>query len=552
MKLESLDRKARHRLTLLLVAGICVFGALDLGALYARLDMTRDKVYTLTEVSKKLVRELPDQLKVTYFVSAKVEEKWSFPSQLDDLLGEYRVASGGKLRYEKVDPSDQATQARIEQLGLKSTQIQIVEENQATAAVVYSGVLVEYMNRTRVLPFVSQVEDFEARLSQEISRCVSAKDPSVGLLVGDVDKTVSEHYAYLQSQLEQAGYSVKTVSPQEEIPAGLGALIVLGCAGLDAKAAERIDAFVMGGGRLLAAVKGLQVTSYGSSVYAQPLQGNPFLAMLASWGAEVKGEMVLDKNTSIAVPVKNPLDGRTGRMIYPPIFDIDPKSVPADNPITSRFAGFTFYWASPIAEKAVEGVKAEALMSSMPDSWRMVKDFNANPDFQSISAMADMASQTAGSSLMAVALTGNFPNFSPAEAAAAKPTSPEKPTASAATLPAKSPDTRMIVIGDSDCATNTWAQQNNGLDLQFFERAADWLSSDDSLLSIKSRGTRDLSLSKITDPAQKLGAESFIYVLNLGLVPAAVVAFGLWRLLRRRALAKQVYAAKEDSNVVQE
>ena len=72
----------------------------------------------------------------------------------------------------------------------------------------------------------------------------------------------------------------------------------------------------------------------------------------------------------------------------------------------------------------------------------------------------------------------------------------------------------------------------------FIAGAADWLSSGDDLVSIKTRGSRDSRLIKVQDPEARSALISLAYFINLGLVPLIVIAFGLTRSGKRRRLAK--------------
>ena len=72
----------------------------------------------------------------------------------------------------------------------------------------------------------------------------------------------------------------------------------------------------------------------------------------------------------------------------------------------------------------------------------------------------------------------------------------------------------------------------------FISDAADWLASGNELVSIRTRGMRDMRLARIQDPDVRNAVIMFIYVLNLGLVPLLVLVFGLLRAGKRRRIAR--------------
>jgi ABC-type uncharacterized transport system involved in gliding motility auxiliary subunit len=109
-------------------------------------------------------------------------------------------------------------------------------------------------------------------------------------------------------------------------------------------------------------------------------------------------------------------------------------------------------------------------------------------------------------------------------------------------LPQGSRASRILVVGSSDFATDLMGIKSpindSMFNADFIVSAADWLSSGDDLVAIKSRGSRDSRLTKVQDPDARSFLISLAYIINLGFVPVLVIAFGLARSLKRRRLAK--------------
>jgi ABC-type uncharacterized transport system involved in gliding motility auxiliary subunit len=97
-----------------------------------------------------------------------------------------------------------------------------------------------------------------------------------------------------------------------------------------------------------------------------------------------------------------------------------------------------------------------------------------------------------------------------------------------------SSDTRILVVGDSDFATELYQYTGASYNMQFLGNAAEWLSNSPDLLEIKTRSARDLRLNKIQDPEARLRSALFTQLFNLVFVPLVVVAFGVTRLVLRR------------------
>jgi ABC-type uncharacterized transport system involved in gliding motility auxiliary subunit len=98
-------------------------------------------------------------------------------------------------------------------------------------------------------------------------------------------------------------------------------------------------------------------------------------------------------------------------------------------------------------------------------------------------------------------------------------------------------ETRLIVIGDADFASELYQYSGGNYNPEFLANTAEWLSNSEDLLEIKTRVARDTRLNKIQEPEARLRAALFTQVFNLIVVPLSVVVFGILRLVFRRRRA---------------
>ncbi len=93
-------------LALILLVSVNTFAALKLRGL--RLDLTEDRVFTLSEGTKNLLARLEEPITLRLYVSGQVREQNAFLSsyadRVFDLLRAYEEASGGLVRVEYIDP----------------------------------------------------------------------------------------------------------------------------------------------------------------------------------------------------------------------------------------------------------------------------------------------------------------------------------------------------------------------------------------------------------------------------------------------------------------
>ncbi|MDR0708579.1 MAG: GldG family protein, partial [Spirochaetaceae bacterium] len=101
---------------------------------FFRLDLTKNKAYTISDVSRNLYTEIPDQVRITYFISDKLAAIHPLPGEIADLLREYAAYSRGRIKVTLRDPVKANLVEAVESLGIPGQQIETVEQDQASIA----------------------------------------------------------------------------------------------------------------------------------------------------------------------------------------------------------------------------------------------------------------------------------------------------------------------------------------------------------------------------------------------------------------------------------
>lgn len=129
------NRKRNYTLHFLLLSVLLLLalGAVNyLGMEYRlRLDLTGDKRFTLSEGTRALLEKLPDNISLTYYVSAEPPDKRvNLERDVREKLEELTKASGGKLSFsvERIEQKNLA--ARLEELSKFG--VQVAEDFQTT------------------------------------------------------------------------------------------------------------------------------------------------------------------------------------------------------------------------------------------------------------------------------------------------------------------------------------------------------------------------------------------------------------------------------------
>jgi ABC-type uncharacterized transport system involved in gliding motility auxiliary subunit len=226
----------------------------------ARLDLTEQKLYTLSQGTINLLQAIEEPVTLEFYFSEETSADLplvrNFARRVQELLDEMAARSGGQLRVRRVDPrpfSEQEDQA--DSYGLEGVPVGAAGEN------LYLGLVgTNMVDGLEVVPFISPAR--EAFLEYELARMIyilsQPERPRVGLLSGlPMDRRLDMHTG---QQLEawaireQVGelFEVESIKAVDDhLPAGIDVLVLVHPVDLSDAMLRDIDRFVVEGGRLL-------------------------------------------------------------------------------------------------------------------------------------------------------------------------------------------------------------------------------------------------------------------------------------------------------------
>jgi len=507
--------------------------------LWFRLDLTKGKSYTISDVSRNLHNEIPDRVRITYFLSDKLRALYPFPGEIEDLLQEYANYSRGKIQFTVRDPAKARLTQEVEQLGILPQQLQTVEQDQASLITVYTGIVIEYLDEVQVMPVVFSLETLEYDLTSRIRSMVRGRSRLLGLLSGTDPRSFSQEYQFMLTAYMQAGYQFRMLNPAEEIPETIPAVLALdGVESFDETALYRLESYIRNGGKALITANGIRINTE-SDLSAQPVADRGLLSMLSSYGVTVLPEIVMDTTALTMQYQTRSSSGANIRRItiYPQWFRVLGENGNPAHPVGSNFNGLDVYWPSPIELNTVEGVDTVALFSSTNNSWSMREPFYTSPE---LPMMFDKdADSTSGAKILGASLTGVFPSWF-----ANRPKPEQEDGSELPDMPAQAKPSRLIIVGNTYFATSFMNVADGQRNIDFLVQAADWLCNDDDIIKIRSRESGSKRLDRITDPGRKAAAMRLTQLVNIFLIPLLVIAAGIllaWR--RRRTDMRRVRAS---------
>lgn len=521
-------RKLREERTLRILTVLVLALAAAASTRYRfRIDLTEDRSFTLSPVSRSLAEEIPETVSVTYYRSAALADLHPGVRMAQDLLGEFEAYGRGRIRVSVRDPSENP--GRVESLGIFPRQLQVEEGGQARIATVYAGVLVEYLDDFRVLPSVLEPDNLEYEIVKAVRSLASGSVPVAALREGDGDKDPEEDYRLLRAALVRGGYEVRSSPRGSAVEHDVSVLFLLGNAALDPYDAFFVDRFLAGGGGVLAAVRGVRVDP-DRGLEARALGPNPVLDLLETYGVGVRKELVLDVS-SLSVPFQARGSGgeTTYRYVrYPHWVVTERGNVAVSHPAAARYSGLDLYWPGPLELSDRPGLERTALVKSSPKAWKQTRAFAAGPEEEALYREEEEA--TRGQYVLAAALSGRFPQ---AYEGVRLPPRPGRSDPMPGPLSREElRPGRLVVAASSDFLTDLMGMSGSEANAFFAVSVADWLSAGKDLpLPGAPRGSRRLRSTE--DEGRRSLAIGGIYFVNILLVPALAGLYALLRSFRR-------------------
>ncbi len=530
----------------ILTIGILVMVNIISSRVFGRIDLTENKIFTISDASKKLVAGLPDRLTIKAFISADLPAQvQSVARYLRDMLQEYVTYSQGKVDWEVIDPGkDEKLKEMANRLKVTRAQLSVFEQSKASVSESYLGVAFQYAGKVESIPFLSDISNLEYQISSTIKRLTSKKK-KVGFTSGHGELSF---YQGLQNVKEAlADYEVEPVDLTEgktPIPDDVSVLVV---AGPEQNLAERakyeLDAFLMAGKPLIVLLDGMTLETPRGQF--QPDRPPPRIArgnvtglrpMLEHYGVKLNDDLVMDQqNTRVILPVGQGRRIITNYPAFPIVTEVSKES-----PVTRDVRAFIPIFPSSLElTKEVTGgkagVKGEVLARSSKASWQQTGFFLFDPTRQ------PTPTKTLGPFDLMVYLEGTFKSYfagrAVPEPGPAKPLSdkePAKPSADGK----KSPKTaRLLVLADSDFIKDQYLGLNPS-NLILLLNMVDYMAQDTALISIRGKGETRRPLQ-----TQDESTVTLVKYGNIVGLPLLFVVLGLFRWRLRRA-AKQREAAE--------
>ncbi len=166
------SHRLNGRISIVLIGlNLLVFNLLIASASAARLDLTQNSEYSLSDVTRNLLGSLQEPLLIRGYFSEESHPLLApLVPRIKDTLREYQQAADGKLQLEFVDPlTNPEMEREANQIhGIRPTPLQINDRGGVSLINVYFDLLIAYGDQTATLHFSNLIEVLDSPLGIEV------------------------------------------------------------------------------------------------------------------------------------------------------------------------------------------------------------------------------------------------------------------------------------------------------------------------------------------------------------------------------------------------
>ncbi len=554
-------RKKKDLLQLLLVLTIIlIINMLSLFA-FTRFDFTKEKRYTISDISINILQELKEPIKITVYLQGEFPSGFKrLRNATKDLLSDYKSYAGNNLTFEFIDPTagkSQQEQEEIYQLlsqkGIEPTNLSVKTESGLTQKVIYPAAMVSLngkeipvkllQTRIRLSPdevLNNSIQNLEYAFSLAIKKASTGGKPRIGFTEGHGELSDIE----LQDAMKALGdgYEAGRINLAQITTAGLEKLKVMVIAKPNSEFSEqekyKIDQFLMRGGKIIwtidqlnADLDSMRKNSGEQLAFQKKLNLDD---ILFNYGVRINYDLIGDLNCG-QIPVNvGEVGGQAQIQMVPWLFYpiIMPVSL---HPMVKNIDGIKTEFINTIDTLATKNVRKTILLTTSPYnreleaptiiSLNMIEDTPDPKRFQSIPKA------------VCVLLEGQFKSDFVNRAIPDGIIDAMQPIA-------KSKFTKMIVFSDGDIFKNQVSEKDGSVfplgydrytqqtfgNKNFLLNAVDYLTDDGGLITLRSKEIKLRLLDK-----GRLIAEKTKWQLINTLIPLIMlVVFGIFQHIYRK------------------
>ena len=357
--------------------------------LFLRIDLTRNKKYSLSPVSQNMLKKIDKPITINLYLSHDLSpERIKLSKEFKNLLKEYKALSNTTININTIVPDTREKELQAIQNGIEPFSQEITERDMVKIQRVYFGATVQIGPKKGVIPYISQHTPLEYEVTRILKEACDTVKPNVGFIQG--------HHEIAPSLLSQAIRELTPIAIADTVnlqcDSNLTNYKVLCVVGpkdaYSSKDIERLKAYLRQGGRMFIALNHAvgQIESNQSNGFINRVGLED---MLEEFGLKIKYDFVVDRRCGSIIIQQElgfiPLQTRIDFPYFPIIQNFSSHLITKGlNAISLQFASSmesvatnSPYRFTPLAKSSnISGTQEVPVFFNLMKTWTTKHDFN--------------------------------------------------------------------------------------------------------------------------------------------------------------------------------
>lgn len=372
-KKYSKQQKIRN----ILIIIIFVFSCLNASRYFFRFDFTKDKKYSISSYTKKIIDTAQGYINITYYRSDILSSIYPQTRDISDILVEF--ATNKNVSFLSVNADKPEISTILNNYGIISRQIQSVGNNKTEYVNVYSSIVIEYNGQWEIIPFILSPDSLEYDLCSRITHLITQKTRYINILCGN-DLSLQDDYNYVVPWLNLHGFvsnvlnlEDKNLDWQLEQSKKYGdLLLIIGSSQLSDEDCMAIENYLEYGKKVLFAVSPYQADIENSWNITKS-KNQKLISMLSNFGTIFSQNIINDISCArITMESNSNADGTVSNSVYSQQINYFPWI--SLMPQANAKQGITLFW--PVSMDYTEQSVSPVLRTSTA-SYEIEPDFNS-------------------------------------------------------------------------------------------------------------------------------------------------------------------------------
>ena len=336
-----------------------------------RIDLSKGKVYTLSKATREVMKELDDVVNIKFVASSNIPRQlYPLKDRVLGMLEEYKKLNPN-FKVQVLDPDkDEDARKFVEAQGLPELRFSEQKEGKLSLSKAYFGIVMQYLDKTEVIPQVVNIESLEYDLTTSVYRLIQKELPEIAII------GKSQPFLDQQSDISVLDRTLRNqfgiVYPEiDEIDSKKNNLVLLiddGQRSYSTEEADILRRYVQQKGNMIVFVDGVWVSD---NLTTQAANHN-LNSFLKDFGMRVKDNLILSASSELVN-----FGGGEFNVILPYPFWVKTDNFDTSKPFFSNIRVLVFPWVSEIV---IEGEDVEPLVKTRPESWEQAGNFQLLPD----------------------------------------------------------------------------------------------------------------------------------------------------------------------------